>query len=335
MRHYPFVARGRRRRRRKDVADPFAARKQLTPRLVGSLGEQVEDIDSRVAQAMFVVVDPDEVPGLREVLERQKAGHSFDVITRCGGGLPADASASPVALINIAIPETDLAIEIALGVDEYRHSLLEAVRSQQVMLLDTDTSIALQSMPSERAFAQGLSMGVPLTDTTPIMGLLQQRVDLPLPSYKPSSIRLTDENRGEAVDHFIRGAVVPRMVAVQYREAHTPSIVIVDGSRPERVSDDPDIAPLDGRWSAMSGGGGAKSVVRLDVFHEGKGFGSWIIPSPDPRLIRAGASGSHHVMLLAEPLADDQVEAEKQWAGGISVWVLHVEALRALLIGLD
>jgi hypothetical protein len=83
----------------------------------------------------------------------------------------------------------------------------------------------------------------------------------------------------------------------------------------------------------MSGGG--KTGIRFDVFVEGGPFGSWLVINPDARIIRAGSSGSHHVMLLRESISHGQREAEKQWASGISVWVEQVEALRALLKDLD
>ena len=40
-------------------------------------------------------------------------------------------------------------------------------------------------------------------------------------------------------------------------------------------------------------------------------------------------------MLMREAPFDDQHLAETQWAEGISVWVEHVEAMRALLLKLQ
>ncbi len=217
--------------------DPFETRKRLTARLVGNLGEQAGDIESRRAQAMFVVVDPDEVHGVRNALKRQKAGHVFDVVTRCGVGIPSDAAASPLALIDIAIPEAGVAVEIPIEIDECRHSLLEAIRSRHVMLMDSETLIGLQSTSPEEAFAKGLSMVVPLADTAPLIGALQQRVNLPLPTYRPVAIELDDSNRREALDTFISGALLPDRIAIQYRDTDAPSIIIADTDVPAQPSD--------------------------------------------------------------------------------------------------
>lgn len=326
------MARGKRRKRGEAKPDPFSDRQPLTALQVGSLGAQGADLDSRRVEAMFVVVDPDDVPGLRNALKRQKAGHDFDVMTRCGGMI-GGLDPSPVALIEIAIPEVGLCLGLAIEVDKYRHSLLEGIRTRRLMLMDSKRSLALQSMPPREALSEGLSMVVPLADVSPLMGLLQQRVDLPMPIYRPISVDLNETNRQEVATGFIDGAAVPDAVAVQYREADKPSIVIVDADLPSRPEPWSPETPLDGRWGSMAGNG--KSVIRLDVFHKGEPFGSWLIMQPDPRIVRAGAAGSHHVMLMEEVLSKDQAEAERQWRAGISVWVEQVEALRALLKDLD
>jgi hypothetical protein len=282
---------------------------------------------------MFAVVDPDEVPGLRNILRRQVAGHDFDVITRCGAATQDDPNQTPIALIDVAFTETAVAVELALEVDEYRHSLLELVRSRQLTIMDSDRSIALQSMPMARAMRQGLSITVPIGHLEPIMGLLQQRVELPLPVYEPLSLALDEENRPDAVGAFLEDCRLPAGVGVQYRADSSPSIVIVDPDRPALPAGYDRTEPLAGRWGAMAGGD--RRAARLDVFAAGQRFGSWLLPETDPRVIRAGASGSHHVMLLKEALSGDQDEAERQWVDGISVWVEHVEALRSLLVALD
>jgi hypothetical protein len=297
------------------------------------MGGQADDLASRRATEMFVVVDPDEVPGLRNIMRRQQAGHDFEVVTRCGVGMSGGAGEVPIALVNVAFMEVGLAVEIAIEADEYRNSLLELIRTRQLTIMDSDRSLALQSLPPAQAFRQGLSITVPIGNAEPIMGLLQQRVDLPMPIYAPLAVDLDVDNRAEAVEAFLEDARLPAGMAIQYRDNSRPSIILVDNHLPPAPTGHEPTKPLLGRWGAMSGGG--RAAIRLDVFAEDGRFGSWLVPEPDPRFIRAGASGAHHVMLLRESISQDQREAERQWAAGVSVWVEHVEALRALLKDLD
>ena len=294
-------------------------------------GQDDRGLPSRKATEMFVVVDPNDAPGLRGVLEESQAGHEFDVVTRSGAGVLTDPDASPVALLSVRFTEADLVIELAVDVDGNRNSLVELVRTRRLTLMDDARSNALLSLPPTDAFKVGTSVSIPIDHVEPVIGLLQQRVDLPLPTYAPLATDLDDENREDALKSFVAGARAPRAVAVQYRDYGKPSVVIVDPklpSMPEGAG-----APLQGRWGALCGSG--KIALRLDAFLDGQPFGSWVIPDPGPQVVRAGAAGSHHVMLVREAIGDDQAEAERIWSEGVSIWVEHVEALRGLLSELD
>jgi hypothetical protein len=321
------MARAKRRRKIDPAADYWANRHSLTPLLVGSFGLQPGNLETRRAAAMFVVIDPDEVPGLRNLLKRQRAGHDFDVMTRCGVRATEGA---PLALIDIAFPEVGLAVEIAVDVDESRRSLLEAIRSQQLMLMDAERSVELQTGAAPDSRLKGFSIAVPLHNVTPLIGLLQQRVDLPLPVYRPVSHDVAGLDPSKAIEEFARGAVVPQAIAIRYADTSSPTIIVIDPELPSWPDAYTREVPMDGRWGVMLGE--KASVIRLDAFHRGEPFRSWIISDPDPQIIRAGAAGAHHVMLLTELLSSDPQDGKQQWDAGISVWVEHVESLRALLL---
>jgi hypothetical protein len=325
------MARAKRHRKIEPTADHWANRQSLTPLLVGSYGLQPGDLETRRAAAMFIVIDPDEVRGLRNILKRQQAGHAFDVITRCGVRATKDVPEDvPLALFDIAFPEVGLALEIAVNVDESRRSLLEAIRSKQLVLVDAERSIALQTMDPQDAVLKGFSIGVPLHDVTPLIGLLQQRVDLPLPVYRPVAHDVAERDPSETIEEFARGAVFPKAIAIQYADTSSATIMVIDPELPDWPDTYTREVPMDGRWGVMLGE--KASIIRLDAFHREEPFRSWIIAAPDLQIIRAGASGAHHVMLLKQPLSSDPQRGEQQWDAGISVWVEHVESLRALLL---
>ena len=261
------------------------------------------------------------------------SGSSFDVITRCGGEISGSTESGPIALIEIALPEVDITVQIAIDVDRYHHSLLAAVRSGKFALFTPATAHSLQTEPIPDALHTTPSMLISLADTKPLMGLLQQRVNLPLAEYRPVLMSRDEyDSQDEMIADFLDGACIPMGIAIQYRDTGTPSIVLIDSAAPDRASS-PTAPPLAGRWRVMASE--KRAALRLDSFDVDVPFRSWVIADPDPLVIRAGSAGSHHVMILTEPLSSDQHSAEKQWASGVSIWVEHVEALRSLLPRLE
>lgn len=317
------------RKSRPQPVEMFDDQRRLVPKLVGTIGTYSPGPASARPNAMFAVVDPDEVPGLRDLLEQQKAGRSFDVVTRCGVGLADDGETASIALIAIAFPEIGLSIELVLDPRQYRDSLLNAIRSGKLMLIDEERSHAHVTLTGAEAATIGLGLVVPLADTKPLMGVLQQQLDFPRKEYQPNALELRDENREDVLEAFISDASVPDQIAIQYRETGTPSIVLCDRRLAKRTKLGDQDQPLQGRWAAMPST--AKSLIRLDVYRTEELFGRWLIFDPDPRIVRAGASGSHHVMLMPEKLSYEQDVAARQWEAGTSVWVEHVDALRAVL----
>jgi hypothetical protein len=325
------MGRGKGLRRSKVVPDVFDGLKRVVPVQVGSLGAQGEQIDSRRPHAMFVVVDSDDAPGLQQVLEMQKAGRDFDVRTRCGGLVSDDPEESPLALIDLVIPETGMALELVLRVDSYRRSLLEAIRTRRLVIIDVLSARRLQTAPTYDAIGAGLSLQVTLSDVGPLVGLLQQRVNLPMPTYRAQELELAGLDQAQVVRDFTQDAVQPAGLAIQYRDDGTPSIVIVDPDAP-KLSGTRE-TPLAGRWQVMAGE--HMAVLRLDAFAGAAPTRSWLIVAPDTRILRAAASGSHHVAVVREALSQDQDTAETQWADALTVWVENVESVRTLLVRLD
>lgn len=282
---------------------------------------------------MFAVVDVDANPRLRSIMRSQQSGHDFDVITRAGMGATDNPQESPFALLDIAFIEADLAIELSVRVDDYRESLLALVRSRRLTLMDRERAHAFQTKSSARAVREGTSISVSFGDLKPIMGVLQQRIDLPLPEYAPLQLALTDENRADMVEAFLDRCRAPAQVGIQYRDEGPPSILIVDRDLPPEPFGYNQDTPMAGRWGAMAGGG--RRVLRLDVYAGTQPYGSWLLPEASTKVIRAAAFGSHHVMLLHDALSGDQDQAERQWSAGISVWVERVEAVRSLIATLE
>ncbi len=166
-----------------------------------------------------------------------------------------------------------------------------------------------------------------------MIGVLQQRFDLPREAYEPERRPVTPASQRAEFGAFIANANLVTTYAIQYRDEGTPTIVIVDPivrKVRERIADD---ARLEGRWGLLDGD--KRNLLRFDGFANGIEFGRWILSNPDESLIRAGAAGAHSVTLISERPSEDQEEAERQWQQGVHLWVPHVEVFRVLLLGLQ
>jgi hypothetical protein len=308
-------------------------RQHVKPIMVASL--EVASMTGRAerpAHAMAITLDLDAVPGLRQVFERQRAGEDFDVISRWGAAVDTECEEAPYALVDFYLPEVDIGVEIAIEVDRYPDSLLAGIRSGTVYLIDPELAGLLQKQDIAATLDEYKPLVLQLPDSKPVIGVLQQRFDFPREIYEPERRAVTPETHRAEVEAFIAGAKAISLLAVQYNDAATPTIVIVEPSvsqiRAGLVHD----AHLEGRWALLAGS--ERNVLRFDGFADGAALGRWLLPRPSETLIRAGASGAHAVAIIAERPSADQQEAERQWHEGIHLWVPHVEVFRALLLEL-
>jgi hypothetical protein len=296
--------------------------------LVGSLS--VPDLSGgaqHVPLAMLLTVDVDQVPGFREVLQRQEAGEEFDVVSRWaaltdeGGGMP------PQAILDFYLPDFDLGVEIYVDVDEHPRSLQAAIQTGHVMVMGPDLYERLQHEDEIGAKLDDMRIfTVQPPDPTPIVGLLHQRFDLPQPVYRPDQQKLSANVGEEAAAEFLEGARPVTLAAVSVRGDGPVTIALVDPESASLKAEIPSGAKVEGRWGAIVAGG--RSVLAFDIFAGGKQIGRWVIGDPPAELVRAGSHGAHGVGILTELSKDDQAAADRQWSEGIHAWVTHVEALR-------
>lgn len=284
-----------------------------------------------VPVALLVSVNPDDVPGFREILNRQEAGEEFDVNTRWGAGMDEEGEHSPTVLVDFYLPEFELAIVIPIDVDEYPNSIQAGIRTGRVAIVDPDRYLRLLEAPEMGTAMDELRVfTVQPGDPTPAIGVLQQRFNYPRPSYQPEMQTLTPEVSAAVGEKFIEGGRMASAAAFVLRGDGPTTIFLVDpesGPIKEAVSDE---AKVEGRWGAISGK--EHDVLAFDAFADGRHLGRWLMLDPDIDLVRAGTHGSHSVAIVKEPLSKDQEEANRQWREALHVWVANVETLRTLLL---
>jgi hypothetical protein len=309
-------------------------RHRITPIMAASLEVASPGISTqREAHAMAITIDVDEVPGLRRVFSRQRAGEEFDVISRWGAAVDTEDDAAPYALVDFYLPEVDIGVEIAIEVDRYPDSLLAGIRSGTVFIIDAELSGLLQKCDIASTLDEYKPLALRLPDPKPVIGVLQQRFDLPREAYEPERRPVTPTTQQAEFEAFIVDANPVTTYAIQYRNEGTPTIVIVDPivrRLRDRIAGD---ARLEGRWGLLVGD--KHTLLRFDGFANGIEFGRWILSNPSESLIRAGAAGAHSVALISERPSEDQDEADRQWREGVHLWVSHVEVFRTLLVGLS
>ena len=209
-------------------------RHRVLPLMVASLLIPSEQADSKhTPHAMAITLDVDTIPGLREVFNRQRAGEEFDVVSRWGALMDADGTESPLALVDFYLPEVNLGVEIIIDVDRYPDSLLAGVRSGTVYLLDTELSQELQQRDISSAIAEYQPLVIKPPDPKLVVGILQQRHDLPFETYQPEFRDVTPELHNNEVCVFIEGTRLITSYAIQYYPDGSPTILIVESALDE------------------------------------------------------------------------------------------------------
>jgi hypothetical protein len=279
------------------------------------------------AFALVLTVDVDAVPGFREVIDRQREGEEFDVISRWGVAMDQSGVRPPVALIDFFLPEFDLGIEIGIDVDQHPKSILAAIRSQRVLILDTDSYERVQTEDEAAAYLESIRpFGLAPVDSKPLIGVLQQRFDLPLEHYEPESGEITEENREVVLDSMLADARAVAAFGWSVRGDGPATIYLVDPTSSKLRRGLAEDAKVEGRWGAMAGD--EHVALSFEVVADGLSIGRWLLLDPPDGLIRAGSNGVHFVAILESLDKDDQETAEAQMKEAIIAWVPHVEALR-------
>jgi hypothetical protein len=301
--------------------------------MVSSLLIPSEHADSKhTPHAMAITLDVDAIPGLRDVFDRQRAGEEFDVECRWGALMDADGTESPLALVDLYLPDVNLGVEIIIDADRYPDSLLAGVRSGTIYLLDPDLSQELQKRDISSAITEYRPLVIKPPDPKPVVGILQQRHDLPLETYQPEFRDVTAESHNAEVCAFIERTRPITSYAIQYHPDGSPTILIVESALDEIREAVHEDAKLEGRWALLAGK--EHNLLRFDGFADGHQLGRWLLPDPQPNLVRAGAAGPHIVVMTAEVPTKEQHHDRALWEQGLALWVSHVEVLRKLLLKL-
>lgn len=308
----------------------IAKRHRIRPLLV--VGGLVPDPSGGVdhsAYALILTVDVDAVPGFREVIDRQRKGEEFDVVSRWGLAMDESGEQPPVALIDFYLPEFDLGIEIGIDADDYPRSILAAVRSGRVLILDPESYERLQLEEEAGAYLDSIRpFGLSPADSKPLIGVLQQRFDFPLETYEPEGGEITDGNREAVTAAFLRDARPIAGAGWSVRGDGPATIYLVDPGSAALRESGAEGETIEGRWGTMFGDD--NKVALFEMVAGGRSIGRWLIPEPADGLIRVGSNGAHFVAVLASLEKDDQQAFEAQMQEAIVAWVPHVEALRRL-----
>ena len=284
-------------------------------------------------QAMLVSIDAESIPGFGEILDRQEAGEEFDVVSRWGALTDQDGKHSPLVLLEFYLPDFDLGVSIPVEVDEYPKSILAAIKTKKIVIVDPAPYVRLQEEGEVLGLLDEMRVfTISPPDATPAIGVMQQRFDLPRPKYEAEKHDLDEGNRKAAIDLFLKDARPVAGVGYMIRGNGPVLIALVDPESGEIAERIPRGAKVEGRWGAMSGGG--KAVLAFDAVYDGELIGHWILPpDPDKGLIQAGSNGAHEVAIFTELTKGDPEKFEEQMASAIRVWVEHCEVFRKLRLG--
>src|SRR5215203_3084580 len=304
-----------------------AKRYRVVPLVVGSINVPgTPDQGEHPPVAMMLTIDVDAVPGFREVLARQQGGEEFDVSSRWATAIDKKGRRPPELVLDFYLPEFDLGVAIHINVDQHPDSIGAAVRTNRVIIVDPEISLRLQREPLKGTLEDLRVFTVQPPDSSPAIGVLQQRFDLPRETYMPERHEPTST---EELEEFFAGGRTPTAASVQIRGDGLSVITLIDpdvGSMKEKI---PDEARVDGAWGVIAAGG--HSVLAFEASAKGERLGRWLIPDPPEDIVLAGSHGAHWVVLASQP-SGQEGGAESWWKSAIHVLVEQVEALRALHI---
>jgi hypothetical protein len=308
-------------------------RYRITPQVVaGALVPDPTGGADHSAFALILSVDVDAVPGFQEVIDRQRNGEEFDIISRWGVAMDGDGEHPPLALIDFYLPDFELGIEIGINVDEHPGSILAAIQTGHVAILDTQSYERLQMEDEAGRYLDEIrAFSVSPSDPTLLIGVLQQRFDLPLDKYKPEWMELTDENRESAIAMFLADARLVDGIGISVRGDGPAMIILADSDADTLKGKVSPGATLEGRWGALIGD--QRSLVSFDLFADGELIARWVFAGLSEEVLRAGSNGGHFVAIVAELDTGDAEAFKARMSEAMIASVPHVEVLRSLRFG--
>jgi hypothetical protein len=267
------------------------------------------------AASMVVVLDPEEIPGLAEALDRQGEGHGFDTMATWGLGLPPQFD-THTPLLALELPEIDLGFYVAIDADQYLTALKVVMQTKNVMILDGDLYSEFRSKDAFDINQPDRLLAFEVEDVDCVLPLILQRLD---PSSQSPESADDNETTFESVEEFVEGATRVKLARIQMKTGEPPILVLVDPKAEPLLNRLGSHPYFNGSWSAMSTEDGP--LARLDCSLEGERMASWFLRPPQ-NLIRAVASGAHGIFIVGRELPGDDEETMRAYIQqGVPIFV--------------
>jgi hypothetical protein len=302
---------------------------RVWPLMVGGIGNDgsLDPYDSPFA--MVITIEVNAVPGLREVFTRQRNGEEFDVKSRWGTWVDLAGVKSPVARLDFLILDPKIGVEILVPVDPHRKPIEAGIRSGLIIVRDPELAGAMQKQSPFGALNTHRPLALRPPDPSPVIGALQQRFDFPRKKTEIGGPLIELTPSSPASDEFVNGVRIPRGAHVLYQRGLIPTLILVDPAVGASPGCQPPVG-VEGRWAAATGAG--DKLLRLEIDAAGSTIGRWLLINPDEQFVRAGASGAHRIVVMAEDPSKNPSVRSRQLEDGLHAWVRGVSPLRALLL---
>jgi hypothetical protein len=251
--------------------------------------------------AMLLILDLEAVPGLTEAVDRHQRGERLDIKSAWITLLPEeDPKDSAIAVLALQLPELDLSFLVWIDVDANSEGLKIAAKTDKVIIVDEETGRHLRAQDLDKAVG-GRELGFRVDDVDPLLQMLLQRVDIPLPSG-------ATEKAEESDAEFVDGAK-PASVTALLTGADAPPLVMLFDPRLEVGTFRDQLGTrefFDGYWKVRMTEEGL--VARIDCGAGDERIGSWILSGAPQELGRAIVGESHGVFIVDEPAEESDGE---------------------------
>ena len=278
--------------------------------------------------SMTATIDPDAVPGLRDVFEARLQGRVLD--TRTSWFVRSQEEAPPIAILHVRFPEAGVSLNVVFDVERFARQLVAAAASGRVTLVDPLLHQALQTAPLAEATREGLFVDLLVSDREPLARIIQQYFDLPQDALDEALLRCPRAQSSEQVAAFVERARRPTAHGVWTAPGKLPTLFLVDKDVADLAHElEGDETPV-AVWEVLRDD--EHAFARLDVSVAQRRLACWLLRDPDVRVLRAAASGRHRVAILSEPPSEDKQRLREQYAAAVMVIVpVTSVAIRALL----
>jgi hypothetical protein len=278
--------------------------------------------------SMTATIDPDAVPGLRDVFEARLQGRVLD--TKTSWYVRSQEEVPPFAILHVRFPEVDVALNVVFDVRQFAHQLIAAAASGRVTLIDPLLEQALQTKPVDEAMRDGLFVDLLTFEREPLVRILQQYFDQPLNAPDNDLLSCPRAESPEEMAAFAKEARVPSAYGASTWPGMFPVLFFVDedvaGLMREMDGDEVPVAV----WKVLRDD--EHALARLDVSIAERRVASWLVCDPAMQVVRAAASGPHAVVILSEPPSENEQRLREQYAAAALVTVpMTSVAIRTLL----